>query len=369
MGVLEYAVISTQSLSIVLIIGMVGFVLRPSKRELKVLADINVSVLTPALLFAKISGSLTRSILGLLWFVPVMYVLLGCVGLVWTRYGGQALGLSDGFRRLCSIAVFFSNVNTILIPIMQGIAASPDARFLLRDANDTAQQVADRAIAYGMIIGIMNNILRWSVGVAIMRPAATAAEISPEDNKKTSWLTPPLIAVMCAVAVVVVSPVQKALLAEGTYVHTLWLAIDTCGDACIPLTLLGLGGQLRLQLTPRTDATGPATSASEQKRGVVLVLVGRFLIVPAVSCAALLAIYVYVPGLVPLLRSDPVLFLTLAIVSATPPAINLMTVAQQMGVYEAEAAAILSCAYAVGVLALSVEVSIFLWLASLIHST
>ncbi|KAJ2337860.1 hypothetical protein GGF43_007013, partial [Coemansia sp. RSA 2618] len=321
--------------------------------ELKVLANVNVAVLTPALMFAKISGSLTREILGELWLVPVLYVLLGGVGLAWTWFGGQALGLSDGFRRLCAVATFFSNVNTILIPIMQGIAASPEARFLLRDEHDTAQQVADRAIAYGMLIGIMNNVLRWSAGVAIMRPAA--AEIPREDGKRTAWLTPPLCAVLAAVVVVVLPPVQNALLAKGTYANTLWAAIDTCGGGCIPLTLLALGGQLRLQQTPRVEDGPAATTAAEQTRGMALVLLGRFLIVPAMGCAVLLGIYAFAPGLVPLLHSDPVLFLTLAIVLATPPANNLLTVAQKMGLYEAEAAAILSCAYVVGVPAMSVE--------------
>ncbi|KAJ2346879.1 hypothetical protein GGH92_003411, partial [Coemansia sp. RSA 2673] len=236
--------------------------------------------------------------LGELWLVPVLYVVLGLVGLVWTRWGGQMLRLPDGFRRLCSVAVFFSNVNIMLIPIIQGIAASPDSRFLLRDQRDTPDAMADRSIAYGMIIAAMNNLLRWSVGVAIMTPprskigngrntvdsfelistadqpppvqqinarhdgllaptaasAMTGEETSrilsmtrshskPVADKrwvallKVIWgaispcLTPPMCSVLAAMFVVLLPPLQRALLEKGTYAFSIWTSIETCGEA------------------------------------------------------------------------------------------------------------------------------------------
>ncbi|PIA16987.1 hypothetical protein COEREDRAFT_23742, partial [Coemansia reversa NRRL 1564] len=153
-------------------------------------------------------------------------------------------------------------------------------------------------------------------------------------------LTPPLCGVLAAVEMVLTSPMQQEILEKDTYAHSLWAAVETCGNGSIPLTLLTLGGQLRVRRVPR-----PVASASDKKRGVALVLTGRFLIVPLFSCGALLGIYMLVPWLVPLLRSDPVSFLTLSIVSATPPALNLLTVAQTLDVFEADAAMILSYAY------------------------
>ncbi|KAJ1814538.1 hypothetical protein LPJ60_006008, partial [Coemansia sp. RSA 2675] len=128
MAGMEYVVTSTQALAKVVIISAAGYMLHLNKAGLKLLADVTISILTPALLFAKITKSLDRQMLGDLWLVPVLYVVLGLVGLVWTRWGGQRMRLPDGFRRLCSVAVFFSNVNIMLIPIIQGIASSPDSR-------------------------------------------------------------------------------------------------------------------------------------------------------------------------------------------------------------------------------------------------
>ncbi|KAJ2537591.1 hypothetical protein EV175_006677, partial [Coemansia sp. RSA 1933] len=397
------------------------------------LARINVSVFTPSLLFTKIAKSLDSEMLIELWFVPILYLLLGSVGLEWTRLGGRALGLTDAFRRLCSVAVYFSNVNTIMIPIIEGIAASPDSRFLLRDKHDTPQDMADRAIAYGMIIGIMNNLLRWSVGVAIMSPpkrtttdaasdsAASLPALNPHtggmpcgedaDSQTQSpcseqtcllvgdlaqtepaaatrqgvhsriWdivrpcLTPPLCAVVVALMVVLTPPLQQSLLQQGTYTYCLWKAIETCGQACIPATLLALGAQLAIKRKPGSHSSEGVASAEEyqvsekeQNKGIMLVVLGRFAVVPVCCCAILFAIHSFAPWMVPLLRTDRMLFLTLAIVSATPPALNLLTVAQSLKMYEGESARILSYSYIVGMLVLSVEVSVFLYLASLLGS-
>ncbi|KAJ2880292.1 hypothetical protein FB639_002868, partial [Coemansia asiatica] len=284
---------STQTLSRVFVIGATGYAIALKKSELKALARINIALLTPALLFTKITKSLDRQVLLELWFVPVVYVLLGFVGMFWTQFGGRILGLPAGFTRLCILAVYFSNVNSILIPIINGIASSPDSQFLLRDENDTPAAMADRAIAYGMILGIMNNLLRWSVGVAIMKPAASSGagssasmatleiggnhEGEPEVGettrlldgdqtqqpsardfaasflRKTSmriWeairpcMTPPLCSVLVAIFVVCAPSLQHAMLAKGTYAFSVWSAVAICGEACVPLTLLALGGQL-----------------------------------------------------------------------------------------------------------------------------
>ncbi|KAJ2705696.1 hypothetical protein FB645_002186 [Coemansia sp. IMI 203386] len=425
MPFLDYVIISTQTLCRVLVIGATGYAIALKKTELKALARVNIALLTPALLFTKITKSLDRQMLLELWFVPIMYVLLGFVGLFWTQYGGRVLGLPMGFNRLCMLAVYFSNVNSILIPMVKGIASSPDSEFLLRDKNDTPMAMADRAIAYGMLLGIMNNLLRWSVGVAIMKPPVLsstgsasnasmatleigdasqnetaavseatqllAASQSPQCStrnvsapflktaSKRIWqavrpcMTPPLCSVLVAVFVVCIPSLQHAMLEKGTYAFSVWSAFDICGEACVPLTLLALGGQLSVDRHAQTDGHDDGhlvehVPNEKQNAGVVLVLLGRFLVVPIFSCAVLYGIHQYASWLIPLLRNDPALFLTLAIVSATPPAVNLLTVAQQLGMYETEAARILSTAYFAGIFVLSIEVSVFLWLASLIHA-
>ncbi|KAJ1827190.1 hypothetical protein LPJ56_001795, partial [Coemansia sp. RSA 2599] len=109
MAFVEYLIISTQTLCRVFVIGATGYAIALTKLELKALARINISLLTPALLFTKITKSLDRQILLELWFVPILYVLLGFVGLFWTQFGGRALRLPAGFSRLCMLAVYFSN--------------------------------------------------------------------------------------------------------------------------------------------------------------------------------------------------------------------------------------------------------------------
>ncbi|KAJ1931773.1 hypothetical protein FBU59_006600, partial [Linderina macrospora] len=275
-------------------------------------------------MFSKISKSLDRETLFRLWLVPVIYGVLGYVGYLWVQYTGRVLRLPSGFRRLCGIAVFFSNVNTIMIPTVQTIAASPTARYLLRDKDDTPEAMGNRCIAYGMLIGIANNLLRWSVGVALMTQSTKEEEEGrlrlPEDENEDeenasgqqevtsladidtdipeqdggiiahvqqqqtssarssadvlvraaerAWrtvqpcLTPPLMGVLAAVFIVLVPPLQQALLAKGTYAYTLWRAVETCGEACVPLTLLALGGQLYVMGTDADQSRQEASNAS-----------------------------------------------------------------------------------------------------------
>ncbi|ORX66945.1 hypothetical protein DL89DRAFT_61990 [Linderina pennispora] len=396
--------------------------LKLRKPDLKILARINISLLTPALMFSKISGSLDRDTLFRLWLVPVLYGLLGYAGYLWVQYAGRRIKLPDGYKRLCGIAVFFSNVNTIMVPIVQTIAASPTAEYLLRDDDDTPEELANRCIAYGMLVSIINNLLRWSVGVALMLPEQHGpmeempGTLSPipmraspgRESEQSSlsdysdeqlevgmlslrpahgvvataanacvriWariqpcMTPPLVAVITAVLVVLVPAVQDMLLAEGTYAFTLWKAIDTCGEACIPLTLLALGGQLYVMEDRDAEfETSSSTDVSKrtQEHGIMLVMMGRFLVVPTLMCLSLFIVHMLFPMLMPLLQQDPVLFLTLALVSATPPAVNLLTMSQKMGLYENESARILTYCYIMGIFVLSVEVSVFLWLTSLL---
>ncbi|KAJ1956497.1 hypothetical protein EC988_001319 [Linderina pennispora] len=410
MSFVEYAV----ALAKVFVIGSTGYMLGLKKPELKTLAKLNITLLTPALMFSKISKSLDRETLFLLWLVPVIYGVLGFVGYLWVQYTGRVLRLPNGFRRLCGIAVFFSNVNTIMIPIVQTIAASPTARYLLRDENDTAEAMANRCIAYGMLIGIANNLLRWSVGVALMepdkgdegrlrlpedspeQPSALLADMGLSDHEggmatvagrsgqargsaemvgrmgRRMWgavqpcLTPPLLGVLAAVFIVLVPPLQQALLAKGTYAYTVWRAVETCGEACVPLTLLALGGQLHV-IGSEQDESGDVPLRA-QTHGIALVMAGRFLVVPILTCAVLFGIHAFVPQAMPLLTSDPVLFLTLALVSATPPAVNLLTMSQKVGLYENESARILTHTYISGIFALSLEVSVFLWLTTTLRA-
>ncbi|KAJ2824612.1 hypothetical protein GGI24_003363 [Coemansia furcata] len=444
--------------------------------------------------------TLDPALLKELWNEPVFYFIYGGFSLLWSRMGSRMLKLSGDYARLCDVATFFSNTNTLPVSLIKSIALSSGSHFLLKDANDTPLKVAARGVSYAMIFATLNNILRWSFGVALMggmeppksafnsvnaTPRTPVSRTNPDGEdeadgsdseleplflgspvqrlpsersplaqlcdrvaltSQTAWesmqrcITPPVYAIVAAFAVIMIEPLHEAFMDPNTVLYTLWSAIDMCGDACVPLILISLGGQLGMMArdsapidaktndlerqcdllcsdgqslagadtpgatrTPSTtllssaamrapstpgSASGPipsivlrsateldaahlglpagaqTISQEEQRRGIILVLAGRFVFVPTMAIILITTLRVFFPHLLPIMADDPVYILTLLILSSTPPAINLITVSQATGKFETEAAQILFYGYVLGIFVMAVEVSGFLWLTN-----
>ncbi|KAJ2158062.1 hypothetical protein GGF46_004056 [Coemansia sp. RSA 552] len=523
--ILGYAYTAIKSLLEVFLIGFSGYIFAKNgtlnKSTLKSLSLISVNLLTPALMFSKMTETLNPGLLLELWNEPIFYFVYGGFSLLWSRVGSRVLRLNSDYARLCDVATFFSNTNTLPVSLIKSIALSSGASFLLKDADDTPLKVAARGVSYAMIFATLNNILRWSFGVALMgglapknksafnsvnnTPRASIAdpsarrhisgesdgsdELTPlmlgesmqgfpyersrlarvtaavKQRGQSIWeglqacITPPVYAIVAAFIVITIQPLHHAFMDPDTVLYTLWSAIDMCGDACVPLILISLGGQLGMMAreehqkphsddieqsqfscaqthgpacvddddddgnnntagatrthsstelcdtsvctihqqsamppsivlrtatesgaatvelcSGRSPGPGrlcigePATSLKEQRAGVILVLVGRFVFVPTLAVILITTLRIMLPGLLPIMAQDPVYTLTLLILSSTPPAINLITVSQATGKYETEAAQILFYGYVLGIFVLAVEVSGFLWLTNVLSS-
>ncbi|KAI9503633.1 hypothetical protein BX070DRAFT_182234, partial [Coemansia spiralis] len=316
------------------------------------LSVMSVNLLTPALLFSKMTETLDPSLLVELWNEPLFYFIYGGFSLLWSRVGCRILKINKEYARLCDVATFFSNTNTLPVSLIKSIALSAGSHFLLKDADDTPLKVAARGVSYAMIFATLNNILRWSFGVALMggmdskNKSAFNSLCSAVRGAQKIWnsiqscITPPVYAITAAFIVIIIEPLHKAFMDQNHVLYTIWSAIDMCGDACVPLILISLGGQLGV-----IEIAEQSISAAEQRKGIVLVLVGRFVFVPTLAVILLTTLRVMFPALLPIMANDPVYMLTLLILSSTPPAINLITVSQATGKFETEAAQILFYGY------------------------
>ncbi|KAJ2661261.1 hypothetical protein IW148_003414 [Coemansia sp. RSA 1199] len=473
--ILGYAYTAVKALLEVFLIGFSGYIFARNgtlnKPTLKSLSLISVNLLTPALMFSKMTETLDPSLLLELWNEPVFYFVYGGFSLIWSRIGSRILQLDDEYARLCDVATFFSNTNTLPVSLIKSIALSSGSEFLLKDANDTPLKVAARGVSYAMIFATLNNILRWSFGVALMgglspkspsgfnsvnttptlRHESQSSELTPlflgesaqfrdyslcgelKERVRRVWanvqrcITPPVYAIVAAFIVIVIRPLHASFMDPRTVLYTVWSAIDMCGDACVPLILISLGGQLgmmarekqmgdmervrdddesagvtrapssaqldvatcgqsevpAIMLRTATESGGstvelsrtandlclhPTMSPRQQRRGVVLVLVGRFVFVPTLAIILISTLRIAFPALLPIMSQDPVYILTLLILSSTPPAINLITVSQATGKFETEAAQILFYGYILGIFVLAIEVSGFLWLTNVLSN-
>ncbi|KAJ2076855.1 hypothetical protein H4R24_005463 [Coemansia sp. RSA 988] len=511
-NILGFAYTAIKALLEAFLIGFSGYIFARNgtlnKPTLKSLSLISVNLLTPALMFSKMTETLDPALLLELWNEPMFYFIYGGFSLMWSRIGSRVLRLNDEYARLCDVATFFSNTNTLPVSLIKSIALSSGSHFLLKDAEDTPLKVAARGVSYAMIFATLNNILRWSFGVALMgglgpkdkqafnsvnasprspasrqsieNPALSQSDSTMFDDELAplllgepvlspplrrsrlrriilalgarvcaiwgsiqSCLTPPVYAITAAFIVITIKPLHHSFMDPNAMLYTLWSAIDMCGDACVPLILISLGGQLGLMARERTQPVRTSTSescqcnvsgaehlsdsddhsadmtrapssaqlaestpcvehrvspippsillrtatdsggntiqlshdrsgsgfigersAQEQRNGVIMVLVGRFVFVPTLAVALISTLRILFPHLLPIMVNDPVYMLTLLILSSTPPAINLITVSQATGKFETEAAEILFYGYVLGIFVLAIEVSGFLWLTS-----
>ncbi|OLY81468.1 putative transporter [Smittium mucronatum] len=109
-------------------------------------------------------------------------------------------------------------------------------------------------------------------------------------------------------------------------------------------------------------------SNHDKNKGIAIVLLGRFLVVPTAAILFLICLRSLFPNQVLLLVNDPVFFFTLLVLSATPPAINLITVVQSVGLFEDDAANLLMWSYLVGTVTISFEVGFFMYLTNFVFN-
>ncbi|OLY85125.1 putative transporter [Smittium mucronatum] len=618
---LVYLYLSSRAIAEVLIIGLCGYFFARrgtlDRKSLRMLSELSVQLLTPCLLYSNMVKTLNPSILAELWLTPVIYFFYGIMSFVWVYTSANVLRVDVEYCRLLSVAVFFANTNTLPVSLLNSILSNPDAEFMFRDPNDSAESMAARGVSYAIMFATFNNFLRWSLGTYMIsggletklnsknsspttrnnviylsdtstpaspdlsnieqgvsvhdgeslqigtnssihapgssNPVQLFRQLVPQPNSNVdsrfsllSWLktkatqiwkiispcmTMPIYAILLASATVMFPKFKTILLDKSYSINVLFSAIQMCSDSCIPITILTLGGQLgqigeeeslnnkntsnsyhRLQSpsieqestyleestnfvhfpessslhkdgsanlndenVPYTSyrpnsqidsapsssssethipsfnnsalnltnqcshnsfdhtntynhqkivrknvakfkgmstihgnnvhATGtpdgyhsghtaeniysgadhtnpgdfincnsvPTTTEFHQKdssgnrnKGIFIVLVGRFMVVPLFAATLLVFLKVCVPNHVTLLASDPVFFFTLLILSATPPAINLITVVQSTGLFEDDAANLLMWGYLVGIFTISLEVGGFMYLTSIL---
>ncbi|KAJ2691517.1 hypothetical protein GGH99_002360, partial [Coemansia sp. RSA 1285] len=161
-NVLVFAYTAVKALLEVFLIGLTGYIFAK-----------NGTLTKPTL---KMTETLDPGLLIELWNEPFFYFIYGGFSLLWSRFWTRTLKIEEDYGRLCHVATFFSNTNTLPVSLIKSIALSAGSQFLLKDANDTPLKVAARGVSYAMIFATLNNILRWSFGVALMGGVKTAAK-------------------------------------------------------------------------------------------------------------------------------------------------------------------------------------------------
>ncbi|KAF2683630.1 kinase-like protein [Lentithecium fluviatile CBS 122367] len=144
------------------------------------------------------------------------------------------------------------------------------------------------------------------------------------------FMNPPLWAMLAAIIVASIPPVQHAFFDPGTFLsNSVTRAVSQSGGVAVPLILVVLGANLARNTLPKEDLTS-LEDAKIEKKLVIASLVSRMLI-PTIIMAPLLAITAkFVPVSI---LDDPIFVIVCFLLTGAPSALQLAQICQINNVY------------------------------------
>ena len=276
--------VTLESILQVVLLSSVGYLLARrgilDKRTQGKLNKLNVSILTPSLLFTKVAFSLTPERFTQLLILPVGFVLVTAASALAAFIMSWIMRLPRGQRRFVIACSISPNSNTLPVALMQSLVASlPELHWRQNGVDDdTPDSMLGRSLTYLIMYSALGMVLRWSVGAKLLSNVHTGDE-DPEPERPArrvynSWgawfvhgvfigsvrrvlafMTVPLWAALLSFVVALVPPLQLLL----EQIEPLKGALKEAGKCSIPLTILVLGAFFF------EDSPGPAGLPPMQK--------------------------------------------------------------------------------------------------------
>jgi len=161
------------------------------------------------------------------------------------------------------------------------------------------------------------------------------------------FMNPPLWAMLAAIVVASIPPVQHAFFDPATILsNSVTRAISQSGGVAVPLILVVLGANLARNTLPKEDSLS-LEDAKIEKHLVIASLVSRMLI-PTVIMAPLLAIMAkFVPVSI---LDDPIFVIVCFLLTGAPSALQLAQICQINNVYMGAMSSLLFQSYVVWIL-------------------
>ncbi|NOY83023.1 MAG: hypothetical protein GXP31_18650 [Kiritimatiellaeota bacterium] len=291
--------------------------------------------LLPALLFSKLSRSASAANLRAWIALPLTAYAYIATGFLLGWILAKLLRPPAGTERVLSAATAFGNSGYVPIPLVAAIAGTAA---LFKDDPGAA----DRGIAYISVYLVGMSPCLWGIAYPYL---------SGRTFRAIRWrqvLSPPVCGALGGAVVGAFPPLRNLLIEPGAPLRVLLDVTELAGAGAIPCSLLVLGANVM---------SGAAADDELSLRPIIGVTVGRLLLFPFVGIGTVLLLKRW--GWIP---DDPMFALVLMLEAAVPPATNLIVMCQLHGRGEGAMARILFWTYLAAVPALTVFVSLFLWL-------
>ncbi|KAJ5682804.1 hypothetical protein N7462_005969 [Penicillium macrosclerotiorum] len=134
----------------------------------KLVANLNVTLFTPCLIFIKLGSQLTAETLADLAIIPVIFVVQTCVSYGCAFVVSRCCQLKKRQANFVAAMAVFGNSNSLPISLVMSLSKTLQGLHWDRVPNDNDDEVAARGILYLLIFQQLGQLVRWSWGYHIL---------------------------------------------------------------------------------------------------------------------------------------------------------------------------------------------------------
>ncbi|KAK3996509.1 auxin efflux carrier [Cladorrhinum sp. PSN332] len=134
----------------------------------KFLANLNVMLFTPCLIFTKLASQLNADKLADLGVIPVIFVIQTLVSYVVSRVVAKCFRFSPRASNFVTAMGVFGNSNSLPISLVISLSQTLKGLHWDRIPGDNDDEVAARGILYLMIFQQLGQLVRWSWGYHVL---------------------------------------------------------------------------------------------------------------------------------------------------------------------------------------------------------
>ncbi|KFY40840.1 hypothetical protein V494_03296, partial [Pseudogymnoascus sp. VKM F-4513 (FW-928)] len=159
-----------------------------SAEQQKFVANLNVMLFTPCLIFTKLASQLTADTLADLAVIPVIFAIQTLVSYLVSLGVSRAFGFSKRPANFVTAMGVFGNSNSLPISLVISLSQTLNGLHWDRIPGDNDDEVSARGILYLLIFQQLGQLVRWSWGYHVLlapaeRPEIEEAEAAAEEGR------------------------------------------------------------------------------------------------------------------------------------------------------------------------------------------
>ncbi|KAI5851180.1 auxin efflux carrier [Morchella snyderi] len=149
----------------------------------KFVANLNVSLFTPCLIFTKLASQLTLAKIVELAVIPVIFVVMTLVSYLCALMVCKICGFNKRARNFVIAMGVFGNSNSLPISLVISLSMTISGLHWDKLPNDNDEEVAARGILYLLIFQQLGQLVRWSWGYHVL--LAPPPKVAQPENRNT----------------------------------------------------------------------------------------------------------------------------------------------------------------------------------------